>query len=82
MKKQFAETENVQRYVVAVNRMYGKAVALGLLLLTLPGITDARKTEPTMEAVVERVVDGDTIKVVLVGDMARTRQRQFQPFGG
>jgi len=49
--------------------MYGKTVALGLLLLTLPGITDARKTEPAMEAVVERVVDGDTIKVVLVGDM-------------
>jgi len=49
--------------------MYGKTVALGLLLLTLPGITDARRTEPAMEAVVERVVDGDTIKVVLVGDM-------------
>ena len=28
--------------------MYGKTVALGLLLLTLPGITDARKTEPSM----------------------------------
>jgi len=37
--------------------------------MLLPGVALARRIEPAMEAVVERVVDGDTIKVVLVGDM-------------
>jgi len=40
-----------------------------LCVLLLPGAALARRIEPTMEAVVERVVDGDTIKVALVGDM-------------
>ena len=38
-------------------------------LMLLPAAALARRIESAMEAVVERVVDGDTIKVVLVGDM-------------
>ena len=37
--------------------------------MLLPAAALARRIESAMEAVVERVVDGDTIKVVLVGDM-------------
>lgn len=40
-----------------------------LCVMLLPVAALARRIEPTMEAVVERVVDGDTIKVTLIGDM-------------
>jgi len=39
------------------------------ILVLLPAAGLARQIAPAMDAVVERVVDGDTIKVTLVGDM-------------
>lgn len=42
---------------------------LVFLLFVCPATATARRIEPAMEALVVRVVDGDTIKVQLVGEM-------------
>jgi micrococcal nuclease len=45
------------------------AVVLILVAVALAQTGWARRVEPVMEAVAERVLDGDTIKVRLVGEM-------------
>ncbi len=57
--------------------MTGKRI-LGLLVCAalLPATVWARQPGPALEAVAERVVDGDTIRVRLVGEMPELFRRQ------